>query len=46
MSVFGWPIGVLLGNVGLFPTGIGFGMVIGMLLGSRMDKRHLRKDGN
>ena len=43
MTVFGFPVGIAygaaIGNVGLFPTGIGFGMVIGLLLGSRMDKK-------
>ena len=43
MSVFGFPIGIAygaaLGNVGLFPTGVGFGMVIGLILGKRIDKK-------
>jgi len=47
MSVFGLPIGIVygaaIGNIGLFPTGIGFGMAIGLLLGARLDKKAFKE---
>ena len=47
MSIFGFPIGIAygaaIGNVGLFPTGIGFGMVIGLILGKSLDKKALEE---
>ena len=47
MSVFGLPIGVIygliMGNIGLLGTGFGFGMIIGMLLGTGLDKKALKE---
>lgn len=45
MSVFGMPIGVVLGsamgNMGLLGVGLSIGMLIGIILGSDMDKKAL-----
>ena len=47
MSVFGLPIGIIIGtiigNMGMLATGVGLGMCIGLFLGAGMDKKALKE---